>query len=163
MRCTAMLFGDIAMQIRIIAVGKVREGYIREGIAEYLKRMQPYAKMEIVEIDDAPDGDPKAIVKEGERILGRIDNEDTVVCLDRQGKELTSEDLAEQVKAWEMQGRRICFVIGGSNGLSPEVLKRAQLALSFSKLTFPHQLFRLMLVEQVYRAFKIARGEKYHK
>lgn len=151
------------MQIRIIAVGKVRENYIRDGIAEYLKRMQSYAKMEIVEVEDAPDDDPKAVIKEGERILRRFHDDEVVVCMDRLGRQLSSEDLAEQVKLWEMQGKRICFVIGGSNGLAPEISKRAQLSLSFSKLTFPHQLFRLMLVEQIYRAFKIGRGEKYHK
>lgn len=151
------------MQIRIIAVGKIREGFIREGIAEYLKRLQPYAKVEIIEIDDVPDDDPKAMVKEGERILKRIDSDEMLVCLDRLGKAISSVELADQMKDFEMQGKRVNFIIGGSNGLDPEVLKRAQLTISFSKLTFPHQLFRLMLVEQIYRAFKIGRGEKYHK
>jgi 23S rRNA (pseudouridine1915-N3)-methyltransferase len=103
------------------------------------------------------------MAKEGERILKRIGAGDMVIALDRQGEMLTSPDLANAVKEWEMAGRKVVFVIGGSAGLSGDVLKRADRKVSFSKLTFPHQLFRLMLVEQIYRAFKIARGEPYHK
>lgn len=130
-----------------------------------MKRLRPYARVEIAEVDDEPcDGDEaNAMAVEGERILKRINPGDTVIALDRAGEAIASPDLAQAVRDWEMGGRRVVFVIGGSAGLSEGVLRRADRKVSFSKLTFPHQLFRLMLVEQVYRAFKIARGEKYHK
>lgn len=151
------------LSVRVIAVGKVREAYLRDGLAEYLKRLRPYAKAEIIEIPDEPDGDPKVMVREGEKILSRLASDEYLIALDRQGKLLSSQEFATAVLDWEMTGKKLVFIIGGSCGLADEVLKRANEKWSFSKLTFPHQLFRVMLVEQLYRAFKIARGEKYHK
>lgn len=151
------------LSVRVIAVGKVREAYLRDGLAEYLKRLRPYAKAEIIEIPDEPDEDPKAMLREGEKILSRLASDEYLIALDRQGMHLSSQEFATAVLDWEMTGKKPVFVIGGSCGLADEVLKRADENWSFSKLTFPHQLFRVMLVEQLYRAFKIARGEKYHK
>jgi 23S rRNA (pseudouridine1915-N3)-methyltransferase len=153
------------LHIDLVAVGRVKERFLQDGIAEYTKRLRPYARIEVIEVDDEPcDGDEhNAKAKEGEKILKRVTAGDLVIALDRMGEMLSSPDLANAVRDWEMAGHKVVFVIGGSTGLSEEVLKRADRKLSFSKLTFPHQLFRLMLVEQIYRAFKIARGEKYHK
>jgi 23S rRNA (pseudouridine1915-N3)-methyltransferase len=153
------------LHIDLVTVGRIKERFLQDGIAEYMKRLRPYARVEIIEVDDEPcDGDEQnAKAKEGDRILKRIAAGDWVIALDRQGEMLTSLEMATAVKEWEMSGRKVVFVIGGSAGLSEEVLRRADRKVSFSKLTFPHQLFRLMLVEQIYRAFKIARGEKYHK
>lgn len=152
------------MQIRILAVGKVKENYLQRGIDEYLKRLRPYTRIEVEEVPDEPLASDlkRAPEREGERLLKRIKSEEYLIVLDRQGRMLPSEELAQMVLDWEMTGKKVVFVIGGAAGLAPEVLQRADLKLSFSKLTFPHQLFRLILVEQVYRAFKIARGEKYH-
>ena len=157
------LFGDLMLNVRLIAVGKLRESYLQEGLTEYLKRLRPYAKTEIIEIPDEPDAALRAKEREGEKILSRVGPEDYLIALDRQGKQLSSPEFAAAIQEWELTGKKPVFVIGGSCGLAEAVLKRANERWSFSKLTFPHQLFRLMLVEQIYRAFKIARGEKYHK
>lgn len=153
------------LHLLVLAVGKIKEPYLRDGVAEYAKRLRPFARLEIAEVEDEPcDGDEAgAAAREGGKLLKRILPNDYVAALDRAGEAVSSEDLAQAVQDWEMSGRRVVFVIGGSAGLGEEVLKRADRKISFSKLTFPHQLFRLILMEQVYRAFKIARGEKYHK
>lgn len=159
------------MQITIIAVGKLKEKYLKMGIEEYLKRLSAYAKVEIVEVADekAPEnlseGDMLRVKeKEGERILGAIKNGQHVVALAIDGEMWPSEKLADKLDTWATYGKSsIAFVIGGSLGLSEGVLKRADDKLSFSKMTFPHQLMRLILVEQVYRGFKIIKGEPYHK
>ncbi|MFC7061076.1 23S rRNA (pseudouridine(1915)-N(3))-methyltransferase RlmH [Halobacillus seohaensis] len=159
------------MKITIISVGKLKEKYLKQGIDEYIKRLTPYAKVDIVEVPDekAPENLSEAQMtevkqKEGERILAKIQQDAHVITLEIEGKQLTSDKLAKQLDDLATYGKsKVAFVIGGSLGLSDEVLARSNYGLSFSKMTFPHQLMRLMLVEQVYRAFKIMRGEPYHK
>ena len=159
------------MKITIISVGKLKEKYLKQGIQEYLKRLSSYADVSIVELADekAPETMSEAEMetvkrKEGERILGAIKQDTYVITLEIEGKMLTSEGLAAKMDELATYGRsKVAFVIGGSLGISDEVRKRSDFALSFSKLTFPHQLMRLVLLEQVYRGFRIVRGEPYHK
>ncbi|MGB8001620.1 MAG: 23S rRNA (pseudouridine(1915)-N(3))-methyltransferase RlmH [Anaerobacillus sp.] len=159
------------MNISIVTVGKLKEKYLKLGIEEYTKRLGPFAKIEMIEVPDekAPENlsDTEMIqVKkaEGERILSKISSDAHVIALAIEGKMKTSEQLAREFDQLATYGKsKVAFVIGGSLGLSDEVLQRANDTLSFSKMTFPHQLMRLILVEQVYRAFKINRGEPYHK
>lgn len=159
------------MNITIITVGKLKEKYLKQGIAEYTKRLGAYAKIDIVELDDekAPevlsDSEMQQVKnKEGERILSKISPDHHVIALAIQGKMKSSEELADTLDKLATYGKsKVAFIIGGSLGLSDDVLKRADEKLSFSKMTFPHQLMRLVLVEQVYRAFRINRGEPYHK
>jgi 23S rRNA (pseudouridine1915-N3)-methyltransferase len=159
------------MHIQIVAVGKLKEKYWTDGIAEYMKRLGPYAKMQITEVADekAPDNmseaeEEQVKVKEGERILAQIKSDAFVFVMAIEGQPWSSEQLAQQVEQLGVNGRsHIVFVIGGSNGLSPSVVKRADQQISFGRITYPHQLMRLILVEQVYRVFKIIRREKYHK
>jgi 23S rRNA (pseudouridine1915-N3)-methyltransferase len=159
------------MQIRIIAVGKIKEKYLQEGIAEYEKRLRPYAKVQIVEIAEdkrplsaSPAIESAAKVKEGERILAAIPEGSFVIVLDLKGQTWSSEELAASFREWELTGQnQLVFVIGGDLGLSPSVFVRSNLRLSLSKMTFTHPLARLLLFEQVYRAFRILRGEPYHK
>ncbi|WP_281883346.1 23S rRNA (pseudouridine(1915)-N(3))-methyltransferase RlmH [Paenibacillus sp. YYML68] len=159
------------MNIQIISVGKLKENYLVQGIAEYVKRLGPYAKVTLVEVPDekAPEtisAAEEAQVKqrEGERLLAQLREQTYVIALAIDGRTLSSEELARQLEDLAVYGRsHVAFVIGGSLGLAPEVLKRADLKLSFGRMTLPHQLMRLVLVEQVYRAFKIVRGEPYHK
>ncbi|UJL46354.1 23S rRNA (pseudouridine(1915)-N(3))-methyltransferase RlmH [Virgibacillus sp. NKC19-16] len=159
------------MKISIIAVGKLKEKYLKQGIEEYLKRLSTYAKVDITEVADekAPENMSEAEMqevkrKEGERILSKVGQDTYVVTLEINGKMLTSEQLAAKMDELATYGKsKIAFVIGGSLGISEAVQKRSDLALSFSKLTFPHQMMRLILLEQVYRGFRIMRGEPYHK
>jgi len=159
------------VNISIIAVGKLKEKYLKQGIDEYLKRLTAYAKVEIIEVPDekAPeilsDTEMQQVKqKEGERILTKISQDTHVIALAIEGKMKTSEELADDLDKLATYGKsKIAFVIGGSLGLSSEVMQRANERLSFSKMTFPHQLMRLVLVDQVYRAFRIIRGEPYHK
>ena len=159
------------MNISIITVGKLKEKYLKMGIDEYLKRLSAYAKVEVIEVADekAPEELSETEMlqvkqKEGERILGKISQDTYVIALAIQGKMQSSEELANTLDKLATYGKsKIAFVIGGSLGLSDEVLKRANEHLSFSKMTFPHQLMKLILVEQIYRAFRINRGEPYHK
>ena len=159
------------LQIRIIAVGKVREKYLQEGIREYAKRLSSYVRLEILEVPDEPcperlfrAEEEKVKRREGERILKVLSLQDYVIVLDLKGKEMDSPAFARFLDDQALTGRStITFVIGGSLGVSDEVKKRADFKWSFSKLTFPHQLIRLMLLEQIYRACKISRGEPYHK
>lgn len=159
------------MKITIIAVGKLKEKYLKQGIEEYSKRLSSYAKLEIIEVADekAPENLSKAEMvavkeKEGERILTHISPDAYVITLEIGGKMLDSPGLAKKIDELAIYGKsHLVFIIGGSLGLGNNVLKRSNYALSFSKLTFPHQLMRLMLLEQIYRAFKINRGEPYHK
>ena len=156
--------------IKIISVGKIKEQYLKDGIDEYLKRISKYTKIEIIELKDEeakPNINETLInnlkIIEGNRILNNIKNE-YVIALDRQGIELSSIDFASKLESiYTTISSNIAFIIGGSYGLSDEVLKRANLKISFSKLTFPHQLFRLVLLEQIYRAYKILNNEIYHK
>ena len=159
------------MNITIIAVGKIKEKYLKMAIDEYVKRLGRYCKVDIIELpdektpDNASEKDEYLIKeKEGKLILSKIKDRAYVIALDLNGKELTSEDFAKFISINGVQGNsNIVFVIGGSLGLSIEVLKRADFKLSFSKMTFPHQLFRVMLFEQIYRSFRINNNEPYHK
>ncbi len=159
------------MKITIIAVGKLKEKYWKKAIAEYEKRLSAYTKVEIIEVPDekAPENmSDKEIEqvkeKEGQRILAKVKPQSTVITLEIQGKMLSSEALAKEIDQRMTQGASdFTFIIGGSNGLHQDVMNRSNFALSFSKMTFPHQMMRVVLLEQVYRAFKINRGEAYHK
>jgi 23S rRNA (pseudouridine1915-N3)-methyltransferase len=159
------------VNISIISVGKLKEKYLKQGIAEYTKRLGAYAKIDLIEVADekAPENLSEADMdivkqKEGERILAKIGSDTHVITLEIKGKQLTSEQLAKEMDQLATYGKsKIAFVIGGSLGLSDDLMQRSNYALSFSKMTLPHQLMRLVLLEQVYRAFRINRGEPYHK
>lgn len=159
------------MKITLITVGKIKEKYLKDGIAEYSKRLSRYCKLEIIEVADekTPDQASETMEeqirdKEGERILKYLKDDMYVITLEIDGKQLSSEELADKMAALGLQGKsHIAFVIGGSIGLGREVLKRADESLSFSKMTFPHQLMRVILLEQVYRGYRIINGEPYHK
>ncbi|SHE89829.1 23S rRNA (pseudouridine1915-N3)-methyltransferase [Caldanaerobius fijiensis DSM 17918] len=159
------------MGIDIIAVGKIKEKYIQEGVSEYAKRLSRYCKLNIVEVPDekAPENlsdAQKEQVKqlEGERIRAKIKKGSFVIVTDINGEQMSSERLASKLNELILSGKNdITIVIGGSLGLCDELVKNADMRLSFSKLTFPHQLFRLILLEQLYRCFKIIHAEPYHK
>lgn len=154
------------MKVRIIAPGKIKEKWLKDGIAEYVKRLSGYADIEMIEVNDSPDSIPEAegIRREGEQILSKISDKDIVWVMDLHGEKLTSEKLSESLMTdLEKGGARLSIVIGGSCGISDDVRKRAQRKISFGNITLTHQMTRLVLVEQLYRAFKIARGERYHK
>lgn len=159
------------MNIKIIGVGKLKEKYLKQGIAEYAKRLGKFCKFEIVEVPDekAPEKLSAAEMedvkeKEGERILAKIRDKEYVYALAIEGKERSSEEFAQEIAQLTTYGRSdITFVIGGSLGLSPAVLKRAETKISFGRFTLPHQLMRLVLSEQIYRAFMINNGSPYHK
>lgn len=161
----------IAVNISIVTIGKLKEKYLKQGIDEYLKRLSTYAKVEIIELPDekAPENLSEAEMemvkeKEGIRILEKVSDDTHVIALAIEGKMKSSEELAKDLDRLATYGKsKIAFIIGGSLGLSSQVMKRANDMLSFSKMTFPHQLMRLILLEQVYRAFRINRGEPYHK
>ncbi|MDO4518477.1 MAG: 23S rRNA (pseudouridine(1915)-N(3))-methyltransferase RlmH, partial [Bacillota bacterium] len=155
----------------VIAIGKLKEKYWRDAIAEYAKRLKAYCTLDIVELKESPlranpsAADEEAVkIAEGQAILDRIQKNDYVITLEIRGKRLTSEQLADKVQTLGIEGRSsLVFVIGGSLGLSADVSKRADFKLSFSDMTFPHQMMRVILLEQIYRAFKINRNEAYHK
>ena len=158
------------MKITIVTAGKLKERYLSQGIGEFLKRLTPFAQMKIVEIhDEKMKENPseaekqKTLSLEGERLLRQVPDGSYLIVLDVYGKELSSEELAARMDQLGLQGRSsITFLIGGAFGLSKEVRAAADELLSFSRMTFTHQMVRLLLVEQIYRAFKINRGEKYH-
>ena len=159
------------MNIQIVSVGKLKEKYLKMGIEEYSKRLSSYAKIDLVEVPDekAPenlsDADMEIVKKkEGERILSKIGADTYVIALAIDGKMKSSEQLASDIESLMTYGRsKIAFVIGGSLGLHEDVMKRSDEKLSFSKMTLPHQLMKLVLVEQIYRSFRIMKGEPYHK
>jgi 23S rRNA (pseudouridine1915-N3)-methyltransferase len=159
------------MQILIVAVGKIKERYIAEGITEYLKRLKPYARISIIEVDDvrrpvnpSPAQEMQALVREGEKILALLPDGTFTVALAVDGKTYSSMDLAEWIRKCEVSGlSQIAIIIGGDLGLAPAVLERSDLQLSLSPMTFTHPMVRLILLEQIYRAFRIIRGEPYHK
>lgn len=159
------------MKVNIIAIGKLKERYWHEACAEYMKRLSAYCDPEIIELRESQlrsnpsEADEETVRKEeGREILKRIKPEDYVISLEIKGKSLDSEELAWNIERLGISGRStIDFVIGGSLGLSREVSERADLKLSFSAMTFPHQMMRVILLEQIYRSFKIIRGETYHK
>jgi 23S rRNA (pseudouridine1915-N3)-methyltransferase len=157
------------VRIRVIVVGKLREQFFRAAAAEYIKRLGSYARAELLEIRSEPDGTSAAdvqtaVAREGERILQAIGPDEYVVALAVKGEQASSEELAAWLKGLMLAGTSsIAFVIGGSNGLSPEVYSRAQKRISFGPMTLPHQMVPQIILEQVYRAFKINAGEPYHK
>lgn len=158
------------MKIRILAVGKLKEKYLLQGVAEYEKRLSPFASVELIEtreerMPESPSEAEKedALKKEGANLLRLMPEKSFLIVLDVRGELLSSEALAEKIAALALQGKSdLTFLIGGAFGISAAVRKRADLRLSFSPMTFTHQMVRLLLYEQVYRAFKINRGEKYH-
>ncbi len=158
------------MKIKIICVGKIKEKFLKDALSEYLKRLSRYIKLEICEVNDekAPEKLKKSQEEEvkkieGERILKHINNGFTV-CLSIDGKNMSSEEFSDFIKNKMLESSEcIYFVIGGSLGLSQHVLKKADMLLSFSKMTFTHQLMRVILLEQIYRGFKIINNEPYHK
>ena len=156
------------MNIKIIALGKIKEKFLKEGIDEFLKRLTPYASLEIIEIPAIEIKDEnltkKVLEEEGQKILSHIKSQSYVITLEIKGKMFTSEEFAAKIKELTNIGTsEIVFIIGSSCGLSPIVSNRANLKLSLSKMTFLHQFTRLILLEQIYRAFKIIKGETYHK
>lgn len=159
------------MHITLITVGKIKEKYLRDGISEYLKRLQAYAKVDIIELADEKEPYNASLAeelqikaKEGERIKAKIKPDDYVIALAIDGISVDSPGLARKIESLANQGKsNVVFIIGGSLGLDDSILQRADYKLSFSALTFPHQLMRLILLEQIYRSFRIIKGEPYHK
>ncbi|MFT8350468.1 23S rRNA (pseudouridine(1915)-N(3))-methyltransferase RlmH [Clostridium saccharoperbutylacetonicum] len=159
------------MNITIITVGKIKEKYLRDAIDEYSKRLGRYCKLDIVELadektpDNASEKEEEAIKeKEGQGILSKIKDNMFVIAMDLGGKQLTSEEFSSYIDNLGVTGNsNLAFIIGGSLGISKSVIARANYKLCFSKMTFPHQLFRVMLLEQIYRGFRIMKGEPYHK
>ena len=159
------------MKITLITVGKIKEKYLKDAIAEYSKRLSRYCKLEIIEVTDekTPDHASESVEdairsKEAERIQKYIKEDAYIITLEIGGKQLTSEELAEKIDKLGIQGvSHIIFIIGGYIGLGREVLSKSDYALSFSKMTFPHQLMRVILLEQIYRSYRIINGEPYHK
>lgn len=148
--------------IKIICVGKIKENFYKEAIKEYQKRLTKYTKLEIIEIEDEPIAE-KAKKIEGTKIQSKIKENDYVVTMEIEGTQLSSIELSKTLNNWQTKHPNIVFVIGGSYGLSDEVKQRSNYKLSFSNMTFPHQLFRVILLEQIYRSYKIINGETYHK
>ena len=159
------------MKITIVTVGKIKEKYLKDAIAEYVKRLGRYCSLTIIETPDekTPDGASPVLEEqirreEGNRLLRQIRDDVYVITLEIEGKAMDSVEMARKIESLQVSGTsHIVFVIGGSLGLSIEVRKRADLALSFSRMTFPHQLMRLILLEQIYRSFRIINNEPYHK
>ncbi len=158
------------MNMALICMGKLKEKYWRDAAAEYEKRLSRFGRWETIELPDLPEPSNSSPAieeqikkKEGDAILSKLRDGDVVVCLCIDGKQMDSVQLSRKMTELIDTGRRVVFVIGGSLGLADEVVRRAQVKLSFSPMTFPHQLARIMLLEQTYRALKIAAGERYHK
>ena len=150
--------------IKIICLGKIKEAYLSDGIKEYLKRIGKYHPIEIIELEDVGLEDKKVTLKkEQEKILKYINTKEYIITLEIEGKEESSIEFAKRMNDIFNQNSNITFIIGGSYGLSDEIKALSNYKLSFSKMTFPHQLFRLILLEQIYRAFKINNNEEYHK
>lgn len=149
------------MNIKILCIGKLKERFWKEAIQEYSKRLGAYAKVNIEEVKESRSDN---IDEEGKSLLGRIKDDDYVITLEVEGKVMSSTALAKKIDDLGISGKsKIVFAIGGSNGLSEDVRGRSDFALSFSAMTFPHQMMRVILLEQIYRSFKIIRGEEYHK
>lgn len=159
------------MRITILCVGKIKEGYWKEAVAEYQKRLSRYCKLEMVEVSDekTPDGASEAVEnqikeREAERLLRALKEDSYVVTMEIAGKKLNSEQFSAKLEQLGISGEsHITFIIGGSLGLAPSVLQKADYRLSFSDLTFPHQMMRVILLEQIYRGFRIMNHEPYHK
>lgn len=162
--------GDEAVNMALICMGRLKEKYWRDAADEYEKRLSRFGKFEEIELPDLPEPansspavEAQICEKEGRAILQKVREDDIVIALCIGGKQLDSVQLSEKLTQFGDTGRRVVFIIGGSLGLSPQVVARANFKLSFSPMTFPHQLARVMLLEQTYRAMKIAAGERYHK
>lgn len=159
------------MKIKVVTVGKLKEKYLKDGIAEYSKRISRFAKLEMIELADEKTPDraselenQKILEIEGQRILSKVSDRDFVIALAIEGKTFSSEEFSKQLEEASIKGfSTLTFIIGGSLGLAQGVKKRANLSVSFGRLTLPHQLMRLVLVEQIYRAFTIQQGSPYHK
>lgn len=156
------------MKIKIIALGKIKEKFLKEGIDEFLKRLTPYASVSVVELSPIEIKDEnlteKILLEEGEKILSCIKPQDYVITMEINGKQFSSEEFSQKIESLTNDGiQEAVFVIGSSCGIGKNVSMRANLKMSMSKMTFLHQFARLILVEQIYRAFKISKGEKYHK
>ena len=158
------------LNIHIVCIGKVKESYLRDAINEYSKRLSKYCKLTILEIPKKkiPDKLNENLAneikeKESNAILNHIKKDSYIICLDLTGKEFSSEDFSRNLDNLSLQTSHITFVIGGSLGLSSEILKKAHQKICFSKMTFPHQLIRVFLLEQIFRGFKISNGETYHR
>ena len=159
------------MKIKVVTVGKLKEKYLKDGIAEYSKRISRFAKLEMIELadektpDKASESENQKILEiEGQRILSKVGDRDFVIALAIEGKTFSSEEFSKQLEEASIKGfSTLTFIIGGSLGLSSAVKNRANLSVSFGRLTLPHQLMRLLLVEQIYRAFTIQQGSPYHK
>lgn len=159
------------MKIKVVTVGKLKEKYLKDGIAEYSKRISRFAKLEMIELadektpDKASESENQKILEiEGQRILSKVGDRDFVIALAIEGKTLSSEEFSKQLEEASIKGfSTLTFIIGGSLGLAQDVKNRANLSVSFGRLTLPHQLMRLVLVEQIYRAFTIQQGSPYHK
>ena len=158
------------LNIHIVCIGKVKESYLKDAISEYSKRLSKYCKLTILELPDEkiPDKLNESLAneikeKESNAILHHIKKDSYIICLDLTGKEFSSEDFSRNLDNLSLQTSHITFVIGGSLGLSSEILKKAHQKICFSKMTFPHQLIRVFLLEQIFRGFKISNGETYHR
>ena len=159
------------MRVTILTVGKIKESYLRDAIKEYAKRLGKYCKLEILEVTDEKTPDSLSATaaelvrkKEGERLLKSLPKDAYIITLEISGKQLTSEEFSQKIENLAVQGvSHLVFVIGGSLGLGQNILQKSDFAMSFSKMTFPHQLMRVILLEQIYRGYRIANGEPYHK
>ncbi len=150
--------------IKIITVGSIKEKYLKDAIEEYKKRLKKYTDLEIIEVKDEGLLPPiQAIEKESEKIKKHINEKEYIITLEIEGKQFSSEEFSKKVEEIQMINSNITFIIGGSYGIDKSIKEKAKLHLSFSKMTFPHQLFRVLLLEQIYRVFKIMNNESYHK
>ncbi len=150
--------------IKIIAIGGIKENYLKDAIAEYQKRLTKYTSLEIIELKDENfDNIDKTLNKEAEKIKKHISEKDYIITLEIEGKQLDSVEFSKKIENIQLEASNITFIIGGSYGLSTEIKEMSNYHLSISKMTFPHQLFRVILLEQIYRAFKIKNNESYHK
>ena len=150
--------------IKIITIGSIKEKYLKEAIDEYKKRISKYTNLEIIELkDEGLVEESKAMKLEAEKIEKHLNDKDYIITLEIEGKEYNSVEFAEKLRNIQIENSNIVFIIGGSYGLADSIKDKAKMHLSFSKMTFPHQLFRVLLLEQIYRAFKINNNESYHK
>ena len=150
--------------IKIITVGTIKEKYLKDAIDEYMKRLKKYTNIELVEVkDEGLVEEQKAMQLEAEKISKYLSPKDYIITLEIEGKSFTSEEFSEKLNQIQIENSNIVFIIGGSYGLSNEIKEKSKLHLSFSKMTFPHQLFRVFILEQIYRAYKILNNESYHK
>lgn len=150
--------------IKLITVGTIKEKYLKDAIDEYTKRIKKYTNIELIEVkDEGLVEESKALLLEAEKIKKHISPRDYIITMEIEGKQLTSEEFSDKLNQIQIENSNIVFIIGGSYGLSDEIKQMAKLHLSFSKMTFPHQLFRVLLLEQIYRCYKILNNESYHK